>query len=103
MRCGGGSRDLLTFPWRAWQVLPTKRAPMPKNLSIYFCSACGHESPKWLGRCPGCDAWNSFAEAPRATKPSPGRARMRNGVNGAVAIQLRDVDARAADRIPTGI
>ncbi|PZE19167.1 DNA repair protein RadA [Paenibacillus xerothermodurans] len=35
---------------------------MAKQKIKFFCSECGHESPKWLGKCPGCQAWNSFVE-----------------------------------------
>lgn len=28
----------------------------------YVCSACGYDSPKWIGRCPSCGEWNTFAE-----------------------------------------
>lgn len=35
-----------------------------KAQSVYFCSACGFESPRWLGRCPQCEAWNSFDQQP---------------------------------------
>ncbi|MFY9780763.1 MAG: hypothetical protein WAJ85_09665, partial [Candidatus Baltobacteraceae bacterium] len=31
---------------------------MAKAKTLFFCSACGHESARWLGRCPACDAWN---------------------------------------------
>lgn len=31
----------------------------------YFCTACGNESAKWLGRCPACQGWNTLSEAPR--------------------------------------
>ena len=31
---------------------------------VYFCQECGYESSKWMGQCPGCKAWNSFAEEP---------------------------------------
>jgi DNA repair protein RadA/Sms len=33
--------------------------------TVYACQACGFESPKWLGHCPGCGAWNSLAEESR--------------------------------------
>ena len=33
-----------------------------KTKTIFFCNNCGHESPKWLGKCPGCGEWNSFVE-----------------------------------------
>lgn len=35
---------------------------MAKDKTIYVCSQCGFESPKWLGKCPDCSAWNSFNE-----------------------------------------
>ncbi|ABZ83923.1 DNA repair protein rada [Heliomicrobium modesticaldum Ice1] len=35
---------------------------MAKAKSRFFCSQCGQESLKWLGRCPGCGAWNSLVE-----------------------------------------
>ncbi len=35
---------------------------MAKTKSAYFCQQCGYESPKWLGKCPSCQAWNSFVE-----------------------------------------
>ena len=35
---------------------------MPKLKSIYICRDCGYESPKWTGKCPSCEAWNSFEE-----------------------------------------
>ena len=30
--------------------------------SIYVCSECGYKSPKWLGKCPSCNEWNTFVE-----------------------------------------
>jgi DNA repair protein RadA/Sms len=33
-----------------------------RGSTTFACTECGHESAKWLGRCPGCEAWNSFAE-----------------------------------------
>ena len=35
---------------------------MAKNQTIFVCSSCGNESPKWLGKCPACNSWNSFFE-----------------------------------------
>lgn len=35
-----------------------------KSKTVFFCSDCGFETPKWMGRCPSCGAWNTFAEAP---------------------------------------
>ena len=35
---------------------------MAKIKSIYTCQNCGYESPKWLGKCPSCNEWNTFVE-----------------------------------------
>ena len=35
---------------------------MAKVKKAYFCRECGFEAPKWLGKCPSCGAWNTFAE-----------------------------------------
>lgn len=35
---------------------------MAKEKSVYVCTQCGNDSPKWVGRCPVCGAWNSYAE-----------------------------------------
>lgn len=36
--------------------------------SLFFCSQCGNESPKWLGKCSACGAWNSYVEEPKRPK-----------------------------------
>lgn len=80
---------------------------MPKALSVYYCGACGYESPRWLGRCPGCDAWNTFDEAPRPPKARSarrGRAVSSTSASlGATPTRLADVDGRPARRITTGL
>lgn len=35
---------------------------MAKNKTSFFCQQCGHESAKWLGKCPSCGSWNTFIE-----------------------------------------
>jgi len=35
---------------------------MSKIKSAYFCQNCGYEAPKWLGKCPSCNEWNTFVE-----------------------------------------
>ena len=35
---------------------------MAKIKTVFFCKECGNESPKWIGHCPGCGAWNSYIE-----------------------------------------
>ncbi len=43
---------------------------MAKNKTIYVCSVCGADSPKWLGKCPACGEWNTYVEEIINTKPS---------------------------------
>src|ERR1041384_5832056 len=35
---------------------------MSKAKTVFFCQSCGYESAKWLGKCPSCNSWNTFAE-----------------------------------------
>ena len=47
---------------------------MAKAKTVFFCTACGNETPKWVGRCPGCGAWNTLQE--HIEKPAAaGRAK----------------------------
>jgi DNA repair protein RadA/Sms len=41
---------------------------MAKTKSAFFCRSCGFESPKWIGKCPGCNQWNTFAEELKTTQ-----------------------------------
>ena len=43
---------------------------MAKIKSSYFCQSCGYESPKWLGKCPSCQQWNTFIEELIEKRPS---------------------------------
>ncbi len=45
-----------------------------KARTVFVCQQCGKESPKWLGRCPGCQQWNTFVETVVAAPDSPRRA-----------------------------
>ena len=38
---------------------------MAKVKTKFACTECGYESPKWLGKCPGCSAWNTMVEENR--------------------------------------
>ncbi len=49
---------------------------MARSRSVYRCTECGHDHPKWVGKCEACGAWNSVAEEPVvavAGKPRAGR------------------------------
>lgn len=42
---------------------------MAKEKTVYVCSNCGQESPKWVGKCPACGAWNSYVEEVMRKEP----------------------------------
>lgn len=42
-----------------------------KTKTMYYCSNCGSESPKWIGKCPVCGEWNTYVEETVAVKPKP--------------------------------
>lgn len=53
-----------------------------KVKTIYFCNNCGQESPKWLGKCPGCGEWNTFVEEKVS---APKKASIKTQRDGLVA------------------
>jgi len=65
----------------------TTRAGGAEPRTVFVCQECGYESTKWLGRCPGCSAWNSLVEE-RLAAPAAGRrpgARRDGDLTGAAA------------------
>ena len=50
---------------------------LAKSRSVFYCQSCGYESAKWLGKCPSCSAWNTFAEE-IVTKQEPVKNEWRN-------------------------
>ena len=68
--------------------------------TAFICSTCGHASPKWHGRCPGCDDWNTLVEEPQA---GPGPRRPASTGRAVRPVLLRAVEAPAVARLETGI
>ena len=73
---------------------------MAKTKTLYSCTECGASSPKWQGQCPGCNAWNTLVET---LAEQPGKHRFEALAPAAKLQNLADIEAREADRIPTGI
>jgi DNA repair protein RadA/Sms len=76
---------------------------LAKPRSVYFCSACGFESPRWLGRCPSCDAWNSFDQRPFAVASARGTRAAAGAALGVEPLSLRDVDGERLARLRVGM
>ena len=75
---------------------------MAKAKTVFFCTSCGNETPKWVGRCPGCGAWNTLEE--HIEKPvAPGRAKSAPVGVSRVPQKLTDVDTDSEIRFSTGM
>ncbi|HEY2473481.1 MAG TPA: DNA repair protein RadA [Candidatus Cybelea sp.] len=72
---------------------------MAKARSIYFCSACGFESARWLGRCPQCEAWNSFDERAFTVARQARRDERPTPVQTAAPLTLREIESSALTRL----
>lgn len=72
-----------------------------KTKTIFTCQNCGYQSPKWLGRCPDCNSWNSFVEEDYSS-PLP-KTKERVSLYKDEPVLLKDVEVKEADRIKTDI
>src|SRR5919204_2587370 len=73
--------------------------------TLFVCSQCGNESPKWHGRCPGCGEWNTMVEerAVQAPRSGGGSSLSRKAAKPARPMMLAEVEAPALARYKTGI
>lgn len=81
---------------------------MAKPTVKFVCQGCGYESPRWMGKCPECDAWNSFVEEVRLPEKSTAAGRtgtLLPGLSGGSGrpTPITQVTAQAELRISSGI
>lgn len=77
---------------------------MSKARTVFVCSACEHRAPRWLGRCPGCQAWNTLEE--RVEQPTAPVGRPAASLSSSDRpVRLSDVptDGQGEVRVRTGI
>lgn len=72
---------------------------MAKSKSVYVCSECGYQSPKWLGKCPSCNQWNTMEE--EIDKSTAKSLSKNNSVSKVMA--LDEITTDVEKRISTGI
>ncbi len=72
---------------------------MGKTKTLFVCSECGYESPRWLGKCPSCGAWNSFREV----KVQKERLWIEHDTEEVSPTFLKDIEKTKKDRLPTKI
>ncbi|MDI9330724.1 MAG: DNA repair protein RadA [Alphaproteobacteria bacterium] len=75
---------------------------MAKEKTLFSCTECGDTSPKWLGKCPGCGAWNTLIES-TSVVGGQNRYSQRMSLAPASAVAtLADIEAQDVARTPTG-
>ena len=74
---------------------------MPKAKTIFFCQNCGFESSKWMGQCPTCKEWNSFAEEPQASTKKTAAGNVRKDTPQPKT--LSEIEMNQAARMSTGM
>jgi DNA repair protein RadA/Sms len=72
-----------------------------KTKTVFSCQNCGYQSPKWLGRCPDCNSWNSFVEEDY-TAPSA-KTKERTALYKDEPVLLKDVEVKEGSRLKTNI
>ena len=74
-----------------------------KSKTVYVCSECDYQSPKWMGRCPSCKSWNTFTEETYTPTVEPKNKRMSLITENAQAVKFEDMEIPEYIRSETGI
>src|SRR5829696_464985 len=74
---------------------------MAKLKTVHRCTDCGVAAPKWTGRCPSCEAWNTLVEELEATPAASGFGLHVSPPG--VPVPITDVDSAGARPLPTGV
>ena len=73
-----------------------------KEKTVWFCTSCGNESPKWLGRCPACGEWNTMVEKTVATGKPKKNAVAASRAGGHKPQSLSEIGSARESRISLG-
>lgn len=74
-----------------------------KSKSVYICSECGYETPRWLGQCPNCNEWNTLNEEIKTVVKETAKKNSLLGSNRAKAYPLAEIKADTSHRYNTGL
>lgn len=74
-----------------------------KEKSVWFCSSCGNESPKWMGRCPACGEWNTMVEKTVATGKPKHNAVQSAASGSRKPVQLTEIGSAQENRMSLGM
>ena len=73
-----------------------------KAKTVWYCTSCGNETGKWMGRCPACGEWNTIKEGPSRDKTSRSRDRALVNVSDSEPVPLKDISVEEDCRITVG-
>ena len=79
---------------------------MKAGKTLFYCTECGNEMPKWQGKCPACGAWNTVVERPAEPKKKSAAAGRGSGIPGGSLNRpkrIREVEATEELRFETGM
>src|SRR5205823_5767747 len=77
---------------------------MPKGKSVYRCTECGADQPKWAGRCDSCGTWNSLVEESLGRTGGGVRTgRIAPSPSDSQPVRLSDVSGATLSRFTTGL
>ncbi len=77
---------------------------MAKTKTVFFCTECGNETPRWQGQCPACSAWNTLAEEPTQPRNKKNaQSPRRPAAQAPAAAKLADLTTENNARWQTGI
>lgn len=84
-------------------MTPPAMAKTSKPKTVYVCTECGASAPRWLGRCPSCDAWSTLVEERVVAARTSSGVTTRAPGDAPRPVPLGDVRPEDAGRLPTGI
>ena len=76
---------------------------MAKSRTVYVCADCGGTTPKWQGKCPHCNAWNTLEETVESSTPTAAAHRYAPLASASPVRSLSEIEARETPRQPTGL
>lgn len=71
-----------------------------KTKTVYICSECGYEAPKWFGKCPGCGEWNTLQEELQTPVSAGNKAPVKGG---SMPVKIGEISTDEEERYLTGL
>ena len=76
---------------------------MAKSKTVFSCNECGGTSPRWMGQCPACKAWNTLVETVAEPEAGTAKNRYQSLAKAQPVTTLSEIEATDVSRTPTGL